>query len=202
MRATCPECGSIGHIAAFFADDDGKRLMAAVLDLPAELHRPTLGYLGLFKPPKNALSMQRATRLVGDLKQLVATGSVCRDERGDTRRAATPAMWAEGIEQMLAARSGLSLPLANHNYLRAVVFGIADATDARAENKVEQQRKAGQHRTVNPAKGEKTQREKFDNHIDFLKSRLEYEAITKDEFDQEVSAARERYGIATHEKTQ
>lgn len=201
MRATCPECGATGHVAAFFADDDGKRLLAALLDLPAELHRPALGYLGLFKPPKNALSTQRATRLVGELKHLVDTGSVCRDERGDTRRTATAAMWAEGIEQMLTGRSTLTLPLANHNYLRAVVFSIADTTEARAEQKVEQTRQAGRHRTENPAKHAPTQHEKFDNHIKYLKTQLGYGAMTKDEFDQAVADARKRYGIATDEKT-
>lgn len=200
MRATCPECGAIGHVAAFFADDDGKRLIGAILDLPAELHRAVLGYLGLFKPPKNALSTQRATRLVGELKHLVVAGSVCRDERGDTRRTATASMWAEGIEQMLTGRGTLTLPLANHNYLRAVVFTIADTTEARAEQKVEQTRQAGRHRTDNPAKRELTQREKYDNHVDWLKSQLTYDAMTKDEFDQAVTDARKRYGIASNEK--
>ena len=201
MRATCPECGAIGHVAAFFADDDGKRLMVAVLDLPAELHRPVLSYLGLFKPPKNALSSPRATRLVAGLKELVDAGSVCRDERGDARRTTTAAMWAEGIEQMLNGRGTLTLPLANHNYLRAVVFTIADTTEARAEQKVEQTRQAGRHRTDNPTKREPTQREKFDNHVGWLKSQLGYDAMTKDEFDQAVADARKSYGIATDEKT-
>ena len=200
MRATCPECGATGHVSAYFADDDGKRMIAAVVDLPAELQRPALSYLGLFKPAKNSLSVPRATRLVLELQQLVATGNVCRDERGGVRRAATPAMWAEGIEQMLANRAGLTLPLANHNYLRAVVFGIADQVDARAERQLEQQRLTGQHRSAgNPTKREQAPRAKYDNHITYLQQRLQYGDITKDEFNQAVAEARERHGIAATE---
>ena len=52
--------------------------------------------------------------------------SLSDDERNGVRRSASPAMWATGIEQMLAQRGSLTLPLENHNYLRAVVFGLAD----------------------------------------------------------------------------
>jgi hypothetical protein len=200
MRATCPDCGATGHIAAFFADDDGKRLVAAVVDLPAELQRPALGYLGLFKPAKNALSVPRATRLVQELQQLVATGTVSRDDRTGLRRQAAPTMWAEGIEQMLTNRNGLTLPLANHNYLRAVVFGIADQADARAERAQEQQRQTGQHRTTNnPAKREQTPRERYENHVAWLRQQHSYGASTREELDHAIAEARARYGIATDE---
>ncbi len=34
-------------------------------------------------------------------------------------------MWVVGIEQMVEQRNKLTLPLNNHNYLRAIVYGIA-----------------------------------------------------------------------------
>lgn len=201
MRATCPDCGATGHVSAFFADDDGKRLVAAVIELPAEVQRAAMGYLSLFKPPKNSLSSARATRVVLELQQLVATGTVCIDDRGGVRRKAPPALWAQGIEQMLLQRTSLTLPLPSHAYLRKVVFTLADQVEAKAERAIEEQRKAGQHRaTSSPAKAELTQQERYDNHVKFLRSRLEYGAMTKDEFDQAVAEARERYGIATPTK--
>lgn len=196
MRATCPECGATGHLSAFFADDDGKRLVGAVIDLPAELQRPALGYLGLFKPAKNALSVPRATRLVQELQQLVAAGTVSRDDRTGLRRPSTPAMWAEGIEQMLAHRAGLSLPLSGHNYLRAVVFGLADQADARAERAQEQQRQSGQHRsTGNPMRRQETPRERYENHVAWLRQQHGHGASTKDELEQKIAEAKVRYGI-------
>lgn len=201
MRATCPDCGATGHVSAFFADDDGKRLLAAVIELPADLQRATMGYLSLFKPAKNSLSAARATRLVQELQQLVAAGTVCIDERGGVRRAASPSLWVQGIEQMLQQRASLTLPLPSHAYLRKVVFTLADQVEAKAEQQLEKQRQAGQHRsTGTTAKPEPTQQERYDNHVIFLRSRLDYGAMTKDEFDQAVAEARERYGIATHMK--
>lgn len=197
MRATCPDCGASGHVSAFMADDDGKRLAAALLELPAEVQRPALGYLSLFKPPKNALSSARALRIVQQLQQLVAARTVCRDERSNMARVATPAMWAEGIEQMLAQRGSLALPLPSHGYLRAVVFGLADQADARAERALEQQRQTGQHRKQEPrAAAEKTPRERYDNHVAWLRQRLSVGAITQDEFNREIALAKTKYGVA------
>lgn len=133
MRATCPCCDAEFPIESAFADDDGKRLAAALVALDLELARATLRYLRLFKPPKSALRSARAARLVGDLAELVRPGTVCRDERSGVRRPAPSSLWVAAIEQMLTNRAALTLPLEGHNYLRAVAFGMADQADARAE---------------------------------------------------------------------
>lgn len=192
MRLTCPECGAQGALAAFLAEDDAKRLLAAVVDLAPPLQRPALNYLALFKPTKNALSLPRAARLIGELRQLVDAGNVCRDERGGVRRAATPAMWAEGIEQMLAQRASLTLPLANHNYLRAVVFGIADSTEAKAEQAIEKQRQSGNHRPA-PKLGENSE-SKLVNTLRWLRQQYDLENLTEDEFNQRVAEAKQKHG--------
>ena len=192
MRLTCPECGAQGALAAFLAEDDAKRLLAAVVDLAPPLHRPALNYLALFKPTKNALSLPRAARLIGELRQLVDTGNVCRDERGGVRRAATPAMWVEGIEQMLVQRASLTLPLANHNYLRAVVFGIADSTEAKAEQAIEKQRQSGNHRPA-PKLGENSE-SKLANTLRWLRQQYDLEQLTEDEFNKRVAEAKQKHG--------
>lgn len=189
---TCPECGSQGHVSAFVVEDDAKRLIGAVVDMPAIVQRPLLAYLGLFKPAKNALSIARAHKLVGELRQLVDAGSVCRDERGGVRRAATPLMWAEGIEQMVAQRASLTLPLANHNYLRAVVFGIADSTEAKAEQAIEKQRQSGSHRPA--AKIGENSESKLANTLNWLRQQYDIEQLTEDEYNKRVAEAKEKYG--------
>lgn len=151
MRATCPECGAQAHIAAMFVEDDGKRLAVAVAGMPPELGRAVLGYLGLFKPAKTALRLARAAKLAQEVADLVAAGSVCKDERSGVRRPAGPAMWAAGIEQMLTARASLVLPLESHGYLRAVVFGLADKADAAQERQREDDARVGKH--LRPASG-------------------------------------------------
>lgn len=154
--ATCPHCAFTGEVEAFFADDEGKRLAFAVADLDPECARALFGYLRLFKPAKSGLRMARAVKLAREVAGLVAAGDVCKDERGGVRRAATPTMWAQGMEQMLAQRDRLSLPLESHGYLRAVVFGLADSADAAAERQREASARTGQH--LKPASEKSDQR--------------------------------------------
>lgn len=145
MRATCPECGAQAHVASFFVEEDGKRLAMTVAGMPPELGRATLAYIGLFKPAKNTLRLARAAKIAAEVAELVAAGTVSRDERTGVRRPATPAMWAAGMEQMVTQRASLTLPLESHGYLRAVVFGLADKVDAAAERAREADARAGRH---------------------------------------------------------
>lgn len=147
MQATCPHCAFQAEVEAFFADDEGKRLAAVLAEVPPECGRAVLAYLRLFKPAKTGLRSARAVRLA-PVAALIAAGSVCRDERSGVRRPASPAMWATGIEQMLAQRDRLTLPLEGHGYLRAVVYGIADSADAAAERQRESDARVGKHLTA------------------------------------------------------
>jgi len=124
LTTTCCHCGARQPLAAGFAEDDGKRFGAAMGRLPPPVARAVVGYLGLFKPPKTELRLSRATKLVAALAALIEEGTVCADERSKIRRAAPPAAWVAGIEQMVA-RPPSGLPLDNHNYLRVVVFDLA-----------------------------------------------------------------------------
>jgi hypothetical protein len=133
MQLCCPTCGTEFPIEAGWAEADGKRLAALMAGFEPAVGKAAVQYMRLFKPAKTALRIPKATRLLEELAGLIATGRVCRDERGGVERPAKPAHWAAGMEQMVERRSALSLPLDNHNYLRAVVFGIADFADAAAE---------------------------------------------------------------------
>lgn len=145
MHVTCPCCHEPFPIAAGFLDADGKRLAALLAEMEPALGRAVLGYLRLFKPTKQGLRTSRAVKLVAELDALVREGSVCRDERAGVRRDATPAMWAEGIDQLVQQAGRLTLPLTNHHYLRAIVYGIADGADAAAERQHEADKRAGRH---------------------------------------------------------
>lgn len=124
ITTTCCHCGARQPLAAGFAEDDGKRFGAAMGLLPPPVARAVVGYLALFKPPKTELRLARATKIVASLAALIDEGTVCADERSKIRRAAPPAVWVAGIEQMVA-RPPSGLPLDNHNYLRVVVFDLA-----------------------------------------------------------------------------
>ncbi|HCL40577.1 MAG TPA: hypothetical protein DHW73_04290 [Pseudomonas sp.] len=136
MQLTCPCCGEQFPLEAGMADDEGKRLAALFAGMEPKLGKAVLQYLRLFSPAKRSLRTSKAIRLVEDLLALVTPGTVTRDARTTDTRRATPTLWAMGIEQMLSAREKLTLPLDNHHYLRAVVYGLAgdaQATAAAAE---------------------------------------------------------------------
>lgn len=156
MQLTCPCCLTRFPIAAGFADDDGKRLAAQLADMEPVLARATIGYLRLFKPAKQQLRAVRAAHIVKELRALVDVGRVSRDERTNIWRPATPALWAEGIEQMLAEAGNLTLPITAHNYLRVVVFGLADKADAARERQREADLKAGRHLAGNGSSAKAT----------------------------------------------
>lgn len=186
MQLTCPSCSCEFPIEAGFADADGKRLAALFAEIEPALGRAVIGYLRLFKPPKNALRTARAIKVLQQLLELVNAGSVCRDERGGVRRPASPATWTAAIEQMLQGREKLTLPLDNHNYLRAIVFGMADAADAVRERTQEANVRAGRHRQP-----EAKQEDRISQHIGWLRTQLGYQAIDQEEFDRRVAETRE-----------
>lgn len=193
--ATCPHCAFQSDIEAFFADDEGKRLASVLADLPPECARAVLAYLRLFKPAKTGLRMARAVKLAGEVASLVGAGSVCKDERGGVRRPATPAMWAQGIEQMLANRDRLSLPLESHGYLRAVVYGIADSVDAAAERQKHTDAQVGKHLREGSGKTPAARKESpLQAQLTWIGQMADVGAFTPEQADLERAKAKEKYG--------
>ncbi len=195
MRATCPECGTQGHVITFFIEEEGKRLALIAAGLGPDLGRTTLSYLGLFKPAKQGVRLSRAVKLAQEVADLVAVGSVCKDERSGVRRPAAPAHWLAGMETMLAQRASLALPLDGHNYLRAVVFGLADKADARQERRKEEDARAGRHLStttgITPSPHAETPLERQLKWIDRM---VEMDQFTPEMAEAERAKAREKYG--------
>lgn len=125
MRLSCPCCGQQFPLEAGFAEADGKRLAALFAQCDPKLGRALLDYLRLFSAPSRNLRLPKAIVVVEELLALVESGSVQRDARTPDNRVATVRHWMMGMEHMLFSRERLTLPLENHRYLRAVVWGLA-----------------------------------------------------------------------------
>jgi hypothetical protein len=151
MHVACPTCGEAFPIGAGFHDADGKRFGMLLAGMEPALGRAVIEYLPLFNPAKQKLRLSKAVKLVEALDALVREGTVCRDERSSVRLPATVAHWITGIEQTLAQRARLTLPLQNHHYLRTIVYGIADQAAATKERQTEVDKRAGRH--LEPAQG-------------------------------------------------
>jgi len=186
MHVVCPCCNSDFPIEAGLIEIDGKRLATVMAELDPSVGRALIGYLRLFKPAKSALRMSRAAKIARDVADLVAAGDVCRDERGSVRRASTPSLWAQGMEQMASQRDRLTLPIDSHGYLRAIVFGLADKADAAAERSREDQLRSGRR----PTNRLQQTASKLDAATSFAASMFDLGQRSREEADEYVAKVR------------
>lgn len=189
LPGCCPSCGYAGQIEAFLIEPEAKRAIARVAMLEPGIGKVMGPYLRLFGSGKRGVQLRRAVKLIDDLVALVEAGEVCRDERVGVRRVATPAMWATGIEQMLATPP--SGPLQNHHYLRAVVFGLADQADAQAERLREENARAGRR----PATAKSMAADDpVAAAVSWTRQQVEFGAMTQDQADAYVAKVRAKRG--------
>lgn len=194
MHVTCPSCNESFPIVAGFLEPDGKRFGMLLAGMEPALGRATVEYLALFTPAKQKLRLAKAVKLVAALDALVREGTVCRDERGGVRRPTTAAHWVAGIEQMIEQRAKLTLPLAGHNYLRAIVFGIADQADAATERQREATAKSGR-RPVGPSPPSAAA-DPLAEQLKYIDQMHDYGQLTDTEWDAERAKAFAKYGKA------
>ena len=193
MHVTCPTCSDSFPIVAGFLEADGKRFGMLLAGMEPALGRATIDYLSLFTPPKQKLRLSRAVKIVAALDALVREGTVCRDERQGVRRAATASQWVAGIEQMLEQRARLTLPLLNHNYLRSVVFGIADQAAAGEEQQREQNARAGRARTGTGVSPPAPPEDPMTRDLRYLDQMHSYGQLSDEEWDEKRAEVLAKY---------
>lgn len=115
MRLRCPVCHAEAALEAWAEDEAAREMMALLAGLDAELGRPLVAYLGLFRSASRALSWDRALRLAREVLAL------CPDS------ARLAAALVVTVEQLRAKRdAGDVRPLTNHNYLKRVLEGVPE----------------------------------------------------------------------------
>lgn len=116
IPGTCPDCGSQRPLQDYLADTQARAALGAALDCPRELASLIVPYIALHAPPRRRMRWDKLTRLLRELADGIAAGTIRRD--GDTWPA-PPDLWRRGIEAVLAARDAgtLELPLDGHGYL-------------------------------------------------------------------------------------
>ena len=127
MKLVCPSCGAQASAEAWRNDAIIRNMMRDLSSLPPPVQKGLFGYLSLFRPPRRGLAWKKAARLMRELGALVAAGHI--EVQGRVARPCPPGIWAMGMGQMEERKGGLSLPLKNHNYLRQVVWQLADEAD-------------------------------------------------------------------------
>jgi hypothetical protein len=101
--------------------------------MPWGIPRICLSYLALFRPASGkGLSWSKALTLLSGVKDLVGLPYIQWEHR--VARPNVPEAWAKGMERIIE-HPPKTLPLKNHNYLRAVAYEIANEMDRQREVK-------------------------------------------------------------------
>ncbi len=107
-------CHAEASLEAWAEDGAAREMMGLLSGLDADVGRPLVAYLGLFRSRSRALSWDRALRLAREALAVHADGAVLT------------AALAETVEAMRAKReAGDIRPLENHNYLKRVAESVA-----------------------------------------------------------------------------
>lgn len=141
----CPSCGGEMSLDVLVAHNELRRATGFLVEKSLSLGSLVLRYVALFRPAKNRMSADRWAKLILQLQPDLQRNAI--DHRG--REWSMPLEnWKRGFEAVLerAAAGKITLPLENHNYLYAVLVGMADT--AKSEAAIEDDR---QHQARQPA---------------------------------------------------
>lgn len=147
MRLSCPACGAAASLDVLLGHEGARDAVMVALKLPAPLGKLLIQYVGLFRPASRQLSMDRLASLLGDLLPMVDAAKI---ERSGRIWVAPIDNWKLAIEEILAKRDKLTLPLKSHGYLLEILAGIANKAEGKVEAKVEQTRAYGHDQDRNP----------------------------------------------------
>lgn len=137
MKIRCAACGATSSLDAAVAHDDAAQALNTALGM-TPIGRLLVQYLGLFRPAKSALSFDRVNTLLNELLPIIQTGQL---DRGGRTWSAPMSYWQGALEQVLAARPRLTLPLKGHGYLYEIVAGMSNKAEAVVEAKTEETRR-------------------------------------------------------------
>ncbi len=145
MRLVCPSCGAVHSAEAWRNDPAARNCLVRAAGLPGPVADQVLGYLALFRPsPQRGLQWGRTLRLLTDLEEQMRCGHIQQTHK--VARPAGPHIWGQAMAKMIDQPPG-KLPLKNHNYLRAIVYDLADEADRVMETARNRTERTGQFRT-------------------------------------------------------
>lgn len=130
MKLSCAACGATFSLDALLGNEGAREAVMAALAIPAPLGKLLVQYLGLFRPAQRQLSFDRVANLLNELLPLIADAKI---ERSGRIWSAPQDYWAMALNEMIAKRDGLTLPLKSHGYLLAIIEGYNLKAEQRKE---------------------------------------------------------------------
>lgn len=139
----CPVCGAEFDLAVAFASEADQQALARLAAVSIPLGSRVLQYITLFTPAKQRLTGAKKVKLLMQLLPDLERQAITH--KGRDWAVPLPA-WAQAIDQMLAGRERLELPMKGHGYLYAVLASMADKHEAAAEAEREHDKRLGPRR--------------------------------------------------------
>lgn len=130
MKLTCPACGAVSSLDVLLGNDGARDAVMAALEIPAPLGKLLVQYLGLFRPAQRQLSFDRVANILNELLPMIREAKI---ERNGRIWSAPQEYWKQAIDDMLAKRDRLSLPLKNHGYLLTIIESYSNKAEASKE---------------------------------------------------------------------
>ncbi|WP_329505957.1 hypothetical protein [Haemophilus parainfluenzae] len=118
MKVKCSACGALHSLDALIANQAASEALNAALMVNGGLGEALIRYLGLFRPAKSSLTFDRVATLLGELTPMFQAGKIKRD---GVECAAPVEAWIYAINQMMANRQALKLPMKSHGYLLEII---------------------------------------------------------------------------------
>ncbi|MGA8147798.1 MAG: hypothetical protein WB870_09530 [Gallionellaceae bacterium] len=137
MKTSCPSCGAAFSLDALIGVEGARDAVVAALAIPAPLGKLLVQYLALFRPAQRNLSFDRVAALLNELLPLIAAATI---ERNGRTWSAPQDYWKQALEEMIAKRDKLTLPLKSHGYLLEIIAGFSNKDEARREAQTESRR--------------------------------------------------------------
>lgn len=146
MKLACPACGAeytldvlLAHVACH---DNARHSIASALKANAALADRLMKYLGMFRPPKRQLGMDRLAALLQELVPMLSEQKVARAGR---EYSTTLDGWKQALDTVLANRDAglVKLPLRSHGYLLTILVDACEKGLARDEAQHEARLRGG-----------------------------------------------------------
>jgi hypothetical protein len=137
MKTACPACGATASLDVLIGSEGAREAVMAALQLPAPIGKLLVQYIALFRPPKRNLSFDRVASLLNELQPMIQQASI---ERSGRTWSAPIDYWKLALEEIIAKRDRLTLPLKSHGYLLEIIAGLSNKAEGRQESQTEAQR--------------------------------------------------------------
>lgn len=134
MKTACPACGAAFSLDTLLGNEGAREAVMAALAMPAPIGKLLVQYLGLFRPAQRQLSFDRVASLLNELLPLIAAASIQRSGR---TWSAPQEYWAMALNEIIAKRDNLTLPLKSHGYLLAIIEGYSNKAEGKKEAQTE-----------------------------------------------------------------